>query len=64
MGVRILEWAHGKFQNAFLSGHSELVCIYLSGHTEWVCIYLRELSLEWGSHGQAASGAMTVEEAC
>ena len=51
--MRILEWAHGKFQN-----------VILSGHTEWVCAYLREVSLEWGSHGQAASGATTVEEDC
>ena len=43
VGVRILEWAHGKFQNAFLSG-TQSGCSY-SG-----CAYLRELSLDWGSH--------------
>ena len=43
MGVRILEWAHGKFQNAFLSGHRvgvDILELAQSGHTEWVCIYL------------------------
>ena len=26
--VRILEWAHGKFQNALLNGRTEWVCAY------------------------------------
>ena len=29
VGVRMLEWAHGKFQDSY-----ESVC---SGYTEWVC---------------------------
>ena len=43
VGVCKLEWAHGKFQNAFLSGHRVGVCILelqQSGYTEWVCVYL------------------------
>ena len=44
VGVLIHEWAHGKFQNAFLSGHRvgvRILELAQSGHTEWVCVYLR-----------------------
>ena len=55
VGVRILEWAHGKFQNALLSGHTVGVRIlewahgkfenaFFSGHTVGVRIFKRVLS--------------------
>ena len=48
VGVRMLEWAHGKFQDAYdsvRSGHTEWAHSKFqdayesvrSGHTEWVC---------------------------
>ena len=44
--MRTRSQSHCKYQNAFLSGH-----------TEWVCTYSRELSLERESHDSYQSAS-------